>query len=205
MKTLFSMGFQPYNPFSVSHPSMGVSLGAELDAAARQSLVAKINAMKAKWAQVDAWLNSRFAVDPTLIQTFKQQYVVDNVYGYLDIIRKDESEVDMALQKAASPLPINWDFTEDRLSTVDQWGQVVDILYAAMQEYGGVRPVGAQRLPATQGPTISPTTGMPIPTGIMPGASVSTPPPSSGIPTGTLVLGGAAILAAIGLAALLKA
>lgn len=89
MKTLFSMGFQPYNPFSISHPSMGVSLGAELDATARQKLVTSINAMKAKWAQVDSWLNSRFAVDPTLIQTFKQQHVVDNVYGYLDIIRKD--------------------------------------------------------------------------------------------------------------------
>lgn len=203
MKTLFSMGFQPYNPFSISHPSMGVSLGAELDATARQKLVTKINAMKAKWAQVDSWLNSRFAVDPTLIQTFKQQHVVDNVYGYLDIIRKDESEVDIALQKAASPLPINWDFTEERLSTVDQWGQVVDILYAAMQEYGGV---GATRpVAATQGPMISPTTGMPIPTGIMPGATVATPPPAAGIPTSTLVLGGAAILAAIGLAALLRA
>ena len=122
MKTLFSLGFQSHNPFSVQHPSLSQTprLGEELDAASRQKLIAKINAAKAKWAQVNTWINGRFAVDPTLIQTFKQQHIVDNVYGYLDIIRKDEYEVDMALAKASSADPINWDFEESRLSRVEE-------------------------------------------------------------------------------------
>jgi hypothetical protein len=245
MKTLFSFGFQSYDPFTSYHPALGqtsefehiadaeaqnsaqAQAQAQLDAAAQaaqKDMISKINAGNSKWAAVRAWIASRIDADPMLQKTLtggdsSQQYVVDNFWGYDDLINKDQYYADLAMRQIAAGQPPS----DDTAGRVDEWAKVIDIMTSVMQQYGG-RPVGTP-LPVKMGPTtttpsttlgpintttpraISPTTGKPLPTTIAPGATIQTPPPAStiaGIPTKTLLWGGAAILAAIGIAAVVK-
>lgn len=220
MKTLFSVGFQSNNPFTVRHPSLtgAPSLGrplsimgqatsefehvADAEAQANADLRAKLSAIIAqgtpKAAQVRSWIAGQAAKDPTLISTFKDQFVVDNWHGYEDIINKDQASVDMASLKLASNDPANWDFSDDMIQRVQEWNQVLDIMVAGMKEYGGVSaPV------VKTGPIItitSPRTGAPVVTSIAPGAKLTTTPPKTGLSTNTLLIGGLGAAALIGLA-----
>jgi hypothetical protein len=147
-----------------------------------------------------ARIAAQAAKDPTLLSTFKEQFIVDNWHGYEDIVAGDQPAVDMVQAKIASPDPENHDFSDDQLQRTDEWAKVIDIMFAGMQEYGGVKP-----MPVTMGPVtttvINPKTGTPVPTSIAPGATVATKPPTpSGISTNTLLVGGgiaAALLAVI--------
>lgn len=213
MKTLFSLGFQPYNPFSVRHPSLAQApslgrrqtLGEVLDEGARAKLQAIITKGNQKLAQVNAWIEAQYAKDPTLLATFKEQYIVDNWRGYQELIDKDGYYADLAAQKIASPDPINYDFNEETISRVEEWNQVIDIMYSAMQEYGGV---AAQPIKIKTGPSITTTTttatGAPVQTRITPGATITTKPPEEGISTKTLLIGGGVAAALIGLVLALK-
>lgn len=229
MKTLFSVGFQSNNPFTVRHPSLtgAPSLGrplplmgqassefehvADAEAQANAELRANLSAIIAKGtpkaAQVRAWIAGQAAKDPTLLSVFKDQYVVDNWHGYEDIINKDQASVDMAAQKLASDNPANWDFSDDMVQRVQEWNQVLDIMVAGMQEYGNVKPSVAPviRASETRTPIVSVRTGAPIQTSIAPGATLKTPPPSSGISNNTLLIGGLGAAALIGLAYALTA
>jgi hypothetical protein len=225
MKTLFSVGFQSNNPFTVRHPSLtgAPSLGrpvqvmgeattefehvADAEAQANADLRAKLSAIIAKGtpkaAQVRSWIAAQAAKDPTLLSTFKEQYIVDNWHGYEDIINKDQASVDMASQKISSDDPANWDFSDDMTQRVQEWNQVLDIMVAGMQEYGNVKPVVA---PVIRTPIVSVRTGAPIQTSIAPGSTLKTPPPAaSGISNNTLLIGGLGAAALIGLAYALTA
>lgn len=225
MKTLFSFGFQSHDPFTLRHPSLSGSatLGrpipvmgqettefehlrvaeAETNAAVRDQLAAIIAQGTPKAAQWRAWIAAQFAKDPTLLSIFKEQYIVDNIRGYQDILNTDQASVDMASQKIASQDPQNWYFSEDMQIRVDEWNRVLDILVGAMKEYGGVKPVttGPVR-PVKMGPLYNTSTGT---TSIAPGATVKTPPPSSGVSTNTLLVGGGIAAAALALILALKA
>jgi hypothetical protein len=226
MKTLFSFGFQSHDPFTLRHPSLSGSatLGrpipvmgqettefehlrvaeAETNAAVRDQLAAIIAQGTPKAAQWRAWIAAQFAKDPTLLSIFKEQYIVDNIRGYQDILNTDQASVDMASQKIASQDPQNWYFSEDMQIRVDEWNRVLDILVGAMKEYGGVRPVSTGT-PVKMGPMYNPKTGAAVPTSIAPGATFKTPPPTSGIPTNTLLVGGGIAAAALALILALKA
>lgn len=214
MKTLFSMGFHSHNPFMVSDPVMGqfepmfqtanegVTSYNAAQEAAKNKLQAQISASSQKWAQVKAWIASRIDADPMLRKTLtkgdaSQNFVVDNFWGYDDLINKDQYYVDLAQrQLAAGQTP-----SDDTVAYVDEWSKVIDIMYAAMQEYGGAVRTPQ---PVTMGPpTISPTTGRPVPSSITPGSTIQTQPPSSGIANNTLLWAGGAALAAVALTALL--
>jgi hypothetical protein len=225
MKTLFSVGFQSHDPFTLRHPSFAgsPSLGrviplrqaafmgqettefehlrvaeAETNSDTRDQLAKVIAAGTPKLAAYRTWIAGVAAKDPTLLSTFKEQYIVDNIHGYEDIINTDQASVDMAARKIASPDPQNWFFSEDMVQRVNEWNQVLDIMMAAMKEYGGVRPVTTG--PVKMGPMTNPKTGTPYPTTIAPGATVRMPPPAAsigGIPTNTLLVGGGIAAAAI--------
>lgn len=232
MKTLFSFGFQSSDPFTLRHPSLigSPSLGrsiplrqdafmgqeyassqyehvADADAAANAELRAKLSAIIAqgtpKAAQVRSWIAGQAAKDPTLLSTFKDQYIVDNWHGYEDIINKDQASVDMASRKLASSDPANWDFSTDMIERVQEWNQVLDIMVAGMKEYGG----GSAPVVKT-GPAIvitNPKTGSPVYSSIAPGSTVTTKPPTSGVSTNTLLVGGGIAAAAIALILAMKA
>lgn len=229
MKTLFSVGFQSNNPFTVRHPSLtgAPSLGralplrmgqdtassefehvADAEAQANADLRAKLSAIIAqgtpKAVKVRAWAAAQAAKDPTLLSTFKQQFVVDNWHGYEDIINKDQASVDMASQKLASSDPQNWDFSDDMIQRVQEWNQVLDIMVAGMQEYGGAMPVPAVIKPSPTISIVSQKTGAPVVTSIAPGATIHTTPPSTGISTNTLLVGGLGAAALVGLIFALK-
>lgn len=224
MKTLFSVGFQANNPFTVRHPSLvqapslgrpmalpqAPSMGDVLDDKGRAKIQSIITSGKAKLAQVDAWIQTQYAKDPTLLATFKEEFVVDNWRGYDDIVTKDQYYVDLAAQKIASSDPINYDFTEETLSRIDEWAQVIDIMVAGMQQYGGValKPTtpGIVKLGPTTTGIISPSTGAPVQTRIAPGATLTTPPPTDGfgISPKTLLISGGVLAAVVGLVLALK-
>lgn len=223
MKTLFSVGFQSNNPFTVRHPSLtgAPSLGrplplmgqassefehvadaeAQANADMRDQLSKIIAQGTPKAAQVRAWIASVARKDPTLLSVFKDQYVVDNWHGYEDIINKDQASVDMAAQKIASDNPANWEFSDDMAQRVQEWNQVLDIMVAGMKEFGGASAPAIKPGPVI---TIMTKTGVPVTTSIAPGARLTTPPPSSGISTNTLLIGGLGAAALIGLAFALK-
>lgn len=225
MKTLFSVGFQSNNPFTVRHPSLkGASsqgraiplMGqetsefehiADAEAQANADLRAKLSAIitkgNQKLAQVNAWIQTQYTKDPTLLATFKEQYVAENWRGYDDIVTKDQSYVDLAAQKIASQDPRNWDFSEDMIGRVQEWDQVIDIMVAGMQQYGGIKATIPNKLaPLTK---ITGVTGAPIQTRIAPGATITTPPPAEGISPKTLLIGGGVLAAVVGLVLALKA
>lgn len=223
MKTLFSVGFQSHDPFTLRHPSftgspslgraMPLRLGqettefehlrvaeAETNAATRDQLASVIAAGAPKAAQWRAWIATQYAKDPTLLSIFREQYIVDNIRGYVDILNTDQASVDMASQKIASPDQRNWEFSQDMQIRVNEWNQVLDILVGAMKEYGGVRPVTTG--PVRMGPIFNTKSGT---TTIAPGSTVKTPPPSSGVSTNTLLVGGGIAAAALALILALKA
>jgi hypothetical protein len=222
MKTLFSLGFQSNHPFTVRHPSLigAASLGrpiplrmgqetsefehvadaqAQADAQANADLRAKLTASIAagtkKLATVRSWIASRIDQDPMLLKTFREKYISDNFWGYDDMVTKDQYYVDLATQKIASSDPINWDFSEEMLGRIDEWNKGIDIMYAAMQEYGGLGTVTAT--PVKAAPVVNPKTGIPVKSSIAPGATVKSAPPSSGISTNTLLVGGGIAAAAL--------
>jgi hypothetical protein len=227
MKTTFSLGFQPHNPFSVRHPALGQnSMGqwnsvvssvinagvvanqaAETEAARvaaaeaekRAQLQAVITKGNTRLAQVRSWSETQYAKDPTLLSTFKQQHIVNNWNGYEELVRKDQYYADLASKKISSLDPINWEFSEELLSRVVEWNQVIDIMYAGMVEYGGA--TASIKL----GPSPTGVTGAPVQTRIAPNATISTPPPSDGISTKTLLIGAGVTAAVIGLIFALKA
>jgi hypothetical protein len=221
MKTLFSVGFQSQNPFTLQHPGLAgaPSLGRAIplrqaafmgqdttefehlrdaEAQANSDMRDKLSTIIAqgtpKAAQVRAWIAGQAAKDPTLLSTFKEQYVVNNWHGYEDIINTDQASVDLAAQKIASPDQRNWSFSDDMIGRVQEWNQVLDIMVAGMQEYGNVKPIIG---PVKQGPLISVKTGAPVPSSIAPGAKLTTPPPSTGVSTNTLLVGGGIVAATI--------
>jgi hypothetical protein len=229
MKTLFSVGFQSNNPFTVRHPSLtgAPSLGrsmalrqapvmgqassefehvADADAQANADMRDKLSAIIAqgtpKAAQVRRWIAGVAAKDPSLLSVFKDQYVVDNWHGYEDIINKDQASVDMASQKIASSDPVNWEFSDDMAQRVQEWNQVLDIMVAGMKEYGGASAPAIKPGPII---TITTKTGAPVVTSIAPGAKLTTKPPSSGLSTNTLLIGGLGAAALVGLAYALTA
>ncbi len=229
MKTLFSAGFQSYDPFTVRHPSFQQtpSLGralplrqvmgqeetgssefehvadaeAQTNADNRKKLSAIIDIGTPKATQVRSWTAAQYAKDPTLLSVFKEQFVVDNWRGYMDIINTDQASVDMAAQKIASPDPANWDFSDDMIQRVQEWNQVLDIMVAGIKEYGGAStpPAIVKTTPSPIVTVTSAKSGTPVTTSIAPGATIKTPPPSTGISTNTLLIGGA--VAAVALAA----
>jgi len=177
---------------------------AQANADMRDKLAAVIAQGAPKAAQWRTWIATQYAKDPTLLSIFKEQYIVDNIRGYQDIINTDQASVDMASQKIASPDQRNWDFSEDMQIRVNEWNQVLDILVGAMKEYGGVKP--AVPVPVKMGPIINTKTGAPVPSSIAPGATVRTAPPAaSGVSTNTLLVGGGIAAAALALILALKA
>lgn len=222
MKTLFSVGIQSHDPFTVQHPhlvgapSLGRSIPlrqapgmgqtsefehiADADAQANADLRAKLNTIitqgTPKAVQVRSWTAAQASKDPTLLSTFKEQYVVNNWHGYEDIINSDQASVDMAAAKLASSDPANWDFSDDMIQRVQEWNQVLDIMVAGMREYGNVKPINP--MPVRMGPIVNPKTGVPVTSSIAPGAKLTTPPPAaSGVSTNTLLVGGGIAAAAI--------
>lgn len=230
MKTLFSVGFQSNNPFTVRHPSLAQapSLGfprqmgqetsefehiADAEAQANAELRAKLNTMIAagnkKLAAIKSWIAARIDQDPTLEKSFGGDKVVSyNILDWMDnLVAKDQYYADLAAKKAASPDPQNWDFSESLLGYVNEWANVIDQIYDAIQQRGNALPnkPGIQKMgPVTQ-TIINPKTGAPVTTNIAPGAVISSPAPTSGISTNTLLIGGGVAAALIGLVLALKA
>jgi len=223
MKTLFAAGFRSDDIFAVRHPSfahapslgralpvgLAPTLGDVLSSDAKMKLQATIQAGTTKMAAVRAWIASRIDQDPMLRQTLtkgdsSQNFVVDNFWGYDDLVVKDQYYVDQAQAQLSQPDP---DLSEDTLGRVDEWAKAIDIMYAAMLEYGGA---AVKALPVKTGPAaitttvVNPKTGMPVPSTIAPGASVATPPPSSGISTNTLLIGGGIAAAALAIILAMK-
>lgn len=187
-----SRGFQTTSNFIGAPIKQRSRMGDILGPTERAQLQSLIKAGTPRLAQIRSWLTTQYAKDPTLLATFKEQFIVDNWRGYDDIVTKDQASVDLASQKLASSDPANWDFSADTVERVNEWAQVVDIMYSGMQEYGsaggGVRTMAPLKLTPSGG-------------AIAPGALL-VPPPSSGLQTSDLLIGG---VVAIGLGALVYA
>lgn len=175
-------GFQRTSNFMGS-PLRGSFIGA-VDKANRDRLVGLINAGTPKLAAVKKWILSKIQTDPTMINTFKEQYIADNFAGYGDIVAKDQTYVDQAIGALSSSDPALWNIPDATIGRVEEWAQVVDIMYAAMLEYGGATA------PAVTSPGIPSLT-------LTPGATLpfaAVPAPSSALSNNNLLIGGAVAL-----------
>jgi len=181
-----------------------VVLGATVFADERNAILQKIKSGRDRMATVRKWIASRIDADPMLLRTFGQQYVSDNFWGYDDIVVKDQYYVDRAEGILSEDLE-SWDLDEETSARVDEWAAVIDIMYAAMQEYGRtpLTTTTGQTVPNT----VAPSGGARPASGggrVAPGANVTTRPPSTGISTKDAITYGGIGLGAIALVLLLK-
>lgn len=228
MRSQFRNTFQParrisggFQPAMVRAPYRPVTplatLGTEISYDERTSILDKIDNGNKRMAAVRKWIASRIDQDPMLRKTFGEQYISDNFWGYMDLIDKDQYYVNLITPQLAADLEM-WDVDDNARSYVDEWAQVVDIAYSAMQEYGKVpltTPGGATvpntTPPSTTVPPASGGTGGKPPAGggkIPAGTSVKTPPPTGGtilgLPSKDVLLYGGIGLGAIALVAIIK-
>lgn len=190
MRSITRVGFQPMNPFMGGDTLMAnsrIRLGVVVDKATRDQLLSKIQAGTTKIAAVRAWIDTKLAADPTLSTTFGQAHVVENFWGYMDMVRGAQWYVDEA--KAALSAASGWNLDEETMLKVNDWISAVDIAYDAVKQYGKIDPI-----------TLLPGGAAPAPGGM---PSVQTPPPSSGPSTGTVLTVAAVAVGVVGLAALL--
>lgn len=206
MRSQFTSSFQParnlsgYRPIYASPP---VAMGESVFADQRNTILRKIEDGARKMVAVRKWIASRIDHDPMLRKTFGEKYISDNFWGYDDLVVKDQYYVDLALETLGPDLEM-WDLDEETLARIDEWAAVIDIMYAAMNEYGKtpLTTAGGQVVPNT---TVSPG-GTTTPTGgggsIKPGTNVKDKPP--GISTKDVLTYGGIGLGAIALILLLK-
>jgi hypothetical protein len=205
MKTIFSMGFQAHNPFSGRHPGMGQfsglqspSLGRGLSASEIDAYMKKITEGRQKLARIEAWIESKKAAQPFGWTLFGDNEALQaNFFNWQKTAASEEGNVARVWSEITNPTTADYDVASEDLILTNDWATQINWMTGAMEDYGGVKPTPT----IAKRPMIDPRTGLPMPT-TMPTAQTST---VGGIPTGTLVLGGAALLAAIGIAALLKA
>lgn len=226
MKTLFSLGFQSNNPFTVRHPSLvgAPSLGhpiplrmgqdvvssefehvadaeAQANAELRSKLLMMIAAGNKKLADVRAWISARINQDPTLEKSFGGDKVV--AYNFLDwndnYVPKNQVYADLAAKKAASTDPQNWDFSESLLAYVKEWADAIDSLSATIQQFGNT---GIPQMPSLHNvapvstPIINPKTGMPVVTSSIAPGAVIRTPAPSSGISTNTLLVGGGIVAA---------
>lgn len=228
MKTLFSVGFQSHDPFTVQHPRLvgAQSLGhaialrrtlgqqtSEFEHLAYETadLRAKLNSIIASGNKnlgaVRAWIAARINQDPTLVNSFGGDKVVaENFLSFVDMVTRDQYYADLAAQKIASNDPINYEFSDELLARVDEWSKGIDILSDGIQQYAVNRMVRQGPMgPVTQ-TIVNPRTGLPVTTTITPGSTIkTTTAPSSGISTTTLLWGGGIAAAAVAIILAMKA
>lgn len=231
MKTLFSVGFQSHDPFTIQHPRLAgaPSLGramslrqapvmgqtSEFEHLVNQTadLRAKLNTIitsgNKKLGAVRAWIAAKINQDPTLVNAFAGDKVVAaNFLSFEDMVTKDQSYADLAARKIASNDPVNYEFSDELLGRVDEWSKGIDILSDGIQQYA----VDKIAIKSTTGPVtqtiVNPKTGAAVSTSIAPGASIkTTTAPSSGLlglSTNTLLIGGLGAAALVGLVFALK-
>lgn len=207
MKTLFSMGFQSYDPFTVRHPSLGQfqglespSLGRGLSAAEIDQLTALITTGRQKLARVNAWIESKRAAQPFGWKLFEDEALQANFFNWLSTANNEQPNADRVWEVLTNPSSADYDVNQDDLILTKDWAQMINWMTSAMEDYGGAKPAPTM---VKQGPMIDPRTGLPIPGTTKPVAVQ--PSTVGGIPTSTLLWGGGAIAAAIALAAILKA
>lgn len=175
-------GYRPAAPrLGRPAPARRPVLGVQLSSEERATTLTKIAAGSQKMAQVRKWIASRIDQDPMLLRTFREKYISDNFWGYDDLVVKDQWYVDQTSKQLQSANSQDWDVPEENLARTDEWAQVIDIMHAAMQEYGAALAPGARP---------------PVP------GAVATPPPSGGLKTTDLLVGGAV---AVGLGVLIAA
>jgi hypothetical protein len=202
MRSLFKSTFQPARRVSSGfQPALAgprrpstpvVELGVNVFADQRNAILTKITNGNQRLLAVRQWIASRIDQDPMLLKTFGEKYISDNFWGYDDIVTKDQYYVDLASQALTGDLEM-WDLDDETIGRVDEWAAVIDIMYAAMQEYGKTpltTPAGTQ-VPNTVAPP--PTAPPASPTGsggkVPAGSSVKTPPPAGAGGAGGMFLG----------------
>jgi len=202
MKTLFATGFEiSRNVWTSTGPSgaylgAGAELGRPLTAAEIDGFTSKIAQGRQKLAAVRAFIAARIDADPMLQRTFNDAVVQRNFWDYLDLINKDQYYADRVWDQIQNPSSAEYDIPDNDLDYTNEWAQVVDIVYSAMQQYGGAPPVAR---PGAIGPTGLPT-GVAPKKGVAPGAMPMAPQPMIlGIPQNTFLIG--AGLAGLGLLA----
>lgn len=185
MKTVFSLGFQSHDPFTVQHPSLAgrPSLGraiplrpmmgqdntassefehvADANAQAIADLRTKLSPIIAdgtkRLAAIRSWIAARINQDPTLVKSFGgDQVVASNFLSFNDMVTGDQSYVDMATQKLASNDPANWDFSDGMLGRIDEWSKGIDTMASGIQSWGVALPSApVTTIPAKLGPAIT--------------------------------------------------
>lgn len=203
MKTLFSMGFQPYDPFTIRHPLLGQAFRRGLTADEIDQYTAKITAGRQKLARINAWLESKRGTRDWVV--FEDETRNALFFNYLKTANSDEPSVERVWNEITNPTTASYEVAVEDIIRTNNWANMINYMTIDMEDAQKMQPV-AQPGRVTQGP-IDPRTGRPvIPTtkpGMMPTTTAQTQ--GGGIPTGVLLLGGGAIAAAIALAALLKA
>jgi hypothetical protein len=187
------------NPLPV-RPRRG--LGDPIDKATHDAILATISAGNVKIAAVRRWIASLIDKDPMLQRTITKgnsdnNFMVDNFWSYDDLVTKDQWYVDQATANLNNPNPSTWDLSQDTQGRVSDWGKAIDIMYAAMQEFGGAGAISATGVPNKLAPVagVGPfgPTGAILPTGP---SVLATAPSSSGITTKDILIGGAVALGA---------
>jgi len=199
---MFTSSFQP-----ARHPvRLRPALGAAVSEPVRAAMLDKIQTGEIRMAAVRKWIASRIDLDPMLQRTFGQPHIVENFWGYGELVEKDQYYVDQAVQILNDDLS-GWDISEAISSRVDEWAAVVDIMYAGMQEYGktplttaGGVPIPNTTAPPTGGTVPATTGGGSVPAG----ANLNIQPPSEGLSTQQIVIYGAAGVAVIAVIAIIK-
>lgn len=198
MKTFFAVGFEPtkdlWDRRTVAGTLLGQAhtMGRPLSSQEIDAYISKIQTYRRKLAQVRTWIASRIDADPMLSKTFSNPVVEKNFWDYMDLINKDQYYADQTWEALQNPVSADYDIPEENLSRTDEWAQVIDIVYGAMQEYGAARPGIAPKPGKPGAPTI--LTAPPAPE-----------PKILGVPQTTFVVGtGIAAIAGILAYGLLK-
>jgi hypothetical protein len=206
MRSLFRSTFQPARRIAGGfRPAPTPVLGAAVFSDERNAILQRIVTGSERMVAIRKWIASRIDADPMLLRTFGQQYIADNFWGYDELVIKDQYYVDLALETLRTDLEM-WDLDEETAARIDEWYAVIDIMYAAMNEYGKTPLITAsgQTVPGTT----APPGGTTQPTGgggrVQPGTNVTNTPPSAGISTKTALVYGGIGLGAVVLALLIK-
>jgi hypothetical protein len=208
MRSLFRSTFQPARRIAGSfRPALvpASALGAAVFSDERNAILQRVVTGSERMVAIRKWIASRIDADPMLLRTFGQQYIADNFWGYDELVIKDQYYVDLALETLRADLEM-WDLSEETAARIDEWYAVIDIMYAAMNEYGKTPLTTAAGTPIPN--TTAPPGGTTQSTGgggrVQPGTNVTNTPPSAGISTKTALLYGGIGLGAVVLALLIK-
>lgn len=213
MRSQFSSTFQPalgghhqvalgqptigLRALRVPRPSMipsrsffgGSELGRALTSAEIDDLTAKISAGRQKLARINAWIESKKAVQPFGWKLFDDEALEANFWNWSKTAASEEDSVARVWAEITNPTTVDYDVNQDDLILTKDWINMVNWMADAMERYG---------------------------TSVKPGAITTTPPggrtspgtttqkPSTGIPTKDLITYGGIGLGAIALILLLK-